>query len=94
MLEIETATLDTFETQTSDQVRLYIKVFNQWKQEQKVPYTWDTIISSLEAVNENETAACGILYSGHYYVIVYTVISIKLLCVPRVNQLYNYHQLT
>ena len=56
-LEIETATLETFETQTSDQVRLYIKVFNQWKQEQKVPYTWDTIISSLEAVNENETAA-------------------------------------
>ena len=57
MLEIETATLDTFETQAIDQVRLYIKVFNQWKQEQKVPYTWDTIISSLEAVNENETAA-------------------------------------
>ena len=57
MLDIETTTLDAFETQSNDQVRLYIKVFNQWKKEQKVPYTWDTIISTLDTAGENKTAA-------------------------------------
>ena len=32
-------------------------VFDQWKREHKIPYTWDTIVSALETVNELETAA-------------------------------------
>ena len=56
LLDIETPTLDSLETQTMDQVRLFMKVFNQWKQEGKVPYTWDTIISTLEKADDNNTA--------------------------------------
>ena len=56
LLDIETPTLDSLETQTTDQVRLFMKVFNQWKQEGKVPYTWDTIISTLEKADDNNTA--------------------------------------
>ena len=56
LLDIETSTLDSLEIQTTDQVRLFIKVFNQWKREGKVPYTWDTIISTLEIAEENNTA--------------------------------------
>ena len=57
MLDIEAPALDAFEAQTNDPVRLYIKVFNQWKQEQNMPYTWETIISTLEVVGEKKTAA-------------------------------------
>ena len=56
LLDIETPTLDSLETQTTDQVRLFMKVFNHWKQEGKVPYTWDTIISTLEKADDNDTA--------------------------------------
>ena len=56
-MDIETAILNAFETQSTDTVRLYIKVFDQWKKEQKVPYTWDTIISTLDTAGENKTAA-------------------------------------
>ena len=57
LLDIETTTLDTFETQSSNPVRLYIKVFGQWKKEQKVPFTWETIISTLDTLGEKKTAA-------------------------------------
>ena len=59
LLDIETATLYAFETQpgSNDPVRLFTKVFDQWKKEQKVPYTWDTIISTLKKAGENNTAA-------------------------------------
>ena len=56
LLDIETPTLDSLEAQTNDQVRLFMKVFNQWKQEGKVPYTWDTIISTLEKADDSNTA--------------------------------------
>ena len=56
LLDVETPTLDSLEAQTTDQVRLFMKVFNQWKQEGKVPYTWDTIISTLEKADDNNTA--------------------------------------
>ena len=56
LLNIEIATLNTFETQTSNSGRLWIMVFDQWKREQKVPFTWETIISTLEVVGENSTA--------------------------------------
>ena len=56
-LEIEVSTLEAFEQQTSDQLRLYSKVFDQWRNKQKVPFTWDTIITALEEADENSTAA-------------------------------------
>ena len=56
-LEIEIPTLEAFEQQTSDQDRLYSKVFDQWRREQKVPFTWETIIITLEEADENSTAA-------------------------------------
>ena len=56
LLDIETPTLDSLEAQTTDQVRLFMKVFNEWKREGKVPYTWDTIISSLEKADDNNIA--------------------------------------
>ena len=55
LLDIETATLDAFAKQTNDPVQLFIKVFQQWKKDQKVPYTWDTIISTLEKIGEKST---------------------------------------
>ena len=57
LLDIETSTLDAFETMTNDQVRIWIKVFDQWKREQKVPFTWETIIITLVEADENSTAA-------------------------------------
>ena len=56
LLDIETTTLNTFETQSSNPVRLYIKVFGQWKKEQKVPFTWETIITALDTLGEKKTA--------------------------------------
>ena len=56
-LGIETATLDGFKAQSSDQVELFMRVFEQWKSEATVPYTWDTVINTLEKINEGSTAA-------------------------------------
>ena len=55
-LNIDISLLDAFEQQTRDPMRLYSKVFDLWKKEQKVLYTWDTIINVLEKIKENETA--------------------------------------
>ena len=57
LLKIETSTLNTFEPQTSNPVRLCIMVFDQWKKEQKVPFTWETIITALDTLGEKKTAA-------------------------------------
>ena len=56
LLDIETATLDAFAEKTKGQVRLWIMVFDQWKREQNVPYTWETIISILDTLGEKNTA--------------------------------------
>ena len=56
-LEINIATLERFSIQTNDPIRLYSKVFDQWEREQKVPFTWETIIIILEEADENSTAA-------------------------------------
>ena len=56
LLNIELATLNAFEAQTTDPVRLCMMVFDQWKREGKTSYTWDTIIKTLEAVDENSIA--------------------------------------
>ena len=56
-LKIELSTLMGFQAQTSDPQHLYIKVFDQWRREQTVPYTWGSIINALEAVEEKEITA-------------------------------------
>ena len=55
-LEIDPWTLDAFEEQTKYHTRLYTKVFEQWRREQKVPYNWTTIIDALEVVEERAVA--------------------------------------
>ena len=55
-LEIDIPTLKTFTAQSNDPVQLWSMVFDQWKREQKVPFTWETIISTLEEADENSTA--------------------------------------
>ena len=55
-LRIQIATLNAFKTQEDDPTELYIKVFEQWEREQKMPYTWTTIINTLKAVNERKVA--------------------------------------
>ena len=57
LLNIKIATLNAFEAQTTDPFRLCVMVFEEWKREDKVPYTWDTIISTLEAINRKHDAA-------------------------------------
>ena len=56
LLDVELATLNAFEAQTTDPVRLCMMVFDQWKREGKVLYSWDTIVNTLEAVDENSLA--------------------------------------
>ena len=53
-LDIETATLDELKEQSNDP---FVRVFEQWKREPKVPYTWDTIINTLEKISATGTAA-------------------------------------
>ena len=52
-LRIPIATLNGFKTQNDDPSELYIQVFEQWEREQKVPYTWRTMIKALKAVKEH-----------------------------------------
>ena len=54
-LNIKISTLQAFEQQTRDPIRLFIYVFDQWKKENKIPFTWETIINALENVGENHT---------------------------------------
>ena len=56
MLRIKTATLNTFKEQSNDPIQLSIMVFEQWERELKVPFTWDTIINTLETLGEKKTA--------------------------------------
>ena len=55
-LAIKISTLDAFEEQTNKQNRLYVRVFEQWRKEEQVPYSWNSIIRALEAVGERGTA--------------------------------------
>ena len=56
LLKIKSSTLNTFPAQTSDPVHLFIMVFDQWEKEQKVPFTWETIITVLDKLGEKKTA--------------------------------------
>ena len=57
-LKIDSATLTSYENQHGDPMRCYIKVFNEWEKNKKLPYTWAAIIKVIEtdAVNEAATA--------------------------------------
>ena len=55
-LDLDLPTLEALEEQTSDHIRLYAKVFDHWKKEQNVPYTWSSIINALRAIEENKAA--------------------------------------
>ena len=56
LLQIKTTMLDAFEKEVKDQVRLCIMVFQQWEKEEKVPFTWETIITALRILDENKIA--------------------------------------
>ena len=58
-LNIDLATLNAYETQSSDVMRCYTNVFAEWKRAGEPPYTWATIIEALEsdAVSERDTAS-------------------------------------
>ena len=52
-LQIDMPILEAYEAEYSNQMRLFAKVFEHWRQEKKLPYTWNTIIIALERVDEN-----------------------------------------
>ena len=51
-LEIKTSILDTFYEIKSIKER-YAKVFNQWEQDNILPYTWGTLITALKRIGQN-----------------------------------------
>ena len=58
-LNIDLATLNAYETQSSDVMRCFTNVFAEWKRAAELPYTWATVIEALEsdAVSEKDTAS-------------------------------------
>ena len=56
-LQIDMPILEAYEAEYSNQMRLFAKVFEHWRQKEKMPYTWNTIIIALERVDENRIAA-------------------------------------
>ena len=55
-LDLDLPTLEALEAQTSDHIRLYAKVFDHWKNEQNVPYTWTSMLDALGAIGEKQAA--------------------------------------
>ena len=55
-LQIDMPILEAYEAEYSNQMRLFAKVFEHWRREEKLPYTWNTIIIALERVDENRIA--------------------------------------
>ena len=56
-LQIDMRTLESFEnTYDNNQIRLFAKVFEQWRLDGKLPYTWNTIIITIEAIREYSLA--------------------------------------
>ena len=55
-LKIKIETLEAFKELSKDHNQLYSKVFYQWVKDEKVPYTWNTIISVLKKIGEIKTA--------------------------------------
>ena len=55
-LLIDMPILEAYEVEHRDPMRLFAKVFEQWRREEKLPYTWNTIIIALERIDENRIA--------------------------------------
>ena len=54
-LGIEPPILETFYEERNIRVR-YAKVFYQWKRDNILPYTWETLITVLKKIKENAMA--------------------------------------
>ena len=55
-LQIDMLILEAYEAEYSNQIRLFAKAFEQWRREETLPYTWNTIIAALERVDEHRIA--------------------------------------
>ena len=55
-LQIDIPILEEYEAEYSNPTRRFAKVFEQWRREEKLPYTWNTIITALERVDEHRIA--------------------------------------
>ena len=52
-LKIDVSLLDAFDQQArGDCVKIYSKVFEQWKKDKNLPYTWDTVMNVFETIEE------------------------------------------
>ena len=58
-LDIDMATLLSYEAQSRDPMRCYTSVFVEWKRDHKLPYTWATIIGALESNAVTEVAVAN-----------------------------------
>ena len=48
--------LEAYDAEYSNHIRLFAKAFEQWRREETLPYTWNTIITALERVDERRIA--------------------------------------
>ena len=55
-LQIDMPILEAYDTEYSNHIRLFAKAFEQWRREETLPYTWNTIITALERVDELKIA--------------------------------------
>ena len=55
-LDIDMATLSSYEAQSRDPMRCYAQLFDSWKSSNKPAYTWATIIRVLKSDAVNEVA--------------------------------------
>ena len=51
-LQIDMPILEAYEAEYSNQIWLFAKVFEQWRREEKLTYTMNTIITTLGRVDE------------------------------------------
>ena len=58
-LDIDMATLFSYEAQSRDPMRCYTSVFDEWQRDCKLPYTWATIIGALESNAVTEVAVAN-----------------------------------
>ena len=91
-LQIDMPILEAYDTEYSNHIRLFAKVFEQWRREETLPYTWNTIVTALERVDEHRIAT-DIIDNGSeykcnffYFVSHYTLVSsIMCLCIGFVQ---------
>ena len=86
-LQIDIPILEAYDTEYSNHIRLFAKVFEQWRREETLPCTWNTIVTALERVDERRIATdirqwLRIQIQFFYFVSHYTLVSsIMCLCI-------------